>query len=469
LKNINKNQEFNLTKIFGKDKVDKWLKNYPILKCEDVEKWIIDKIDKYTDEGKEANKFSIPSYLKPLQQYCNYNNTTKPSELLTEDIDQRNFRLKSYLKEFLLNQEIDESKFIELGFRKRPSEVSVRNLIQSRIKSYYSNRGANCSYNMKSKKTGANIREMTLTKDLIKKFQSKLESSNYRLICKLESQTGLRIGDILEELPSGKYIIEEFNGRNFIRNFETQKRKVTINYLFFTKELEMELIANTGIDDLTKLDLKTLFLSRNGKRIDSNNYLQRLKQIVKELGIKGNIKTHAFRKYYISQIGKCSNRLEDPRILTHFEGHEAPYSDQSYLRMTKEIETYFSEWEKTEICVCIDCIAIDKTNKEILQLKEENIKLNQQVDLVLKEKLEFEKTMKEQIALVQKELSENNNEEKILNKFATNLIDKISNFGKNKTEYMKRSDVSKDLSEKDFSNDILMDLLVKKLFETFKQ
>jgi hypothetical protein len=259
MKAISKEEEFNLSKIFGQKKVDKWLRDYPIFKNNDVEKWIIDKIDKFTDEGKDAVKFAVTGYLKPLYQYCLYNRVEDPSELLTEGIDERNLRLKKYLKDFLMSSKNDVEVYKKLGFRKQPSEVSVRNSIQSRIKSFYSNRGANVSYNMKSKKSGANIRELTLTKSIIKKVQNKLESSDYRLICKSESQMGLRISDILVELTSGKYIVEKYNEHYFVRNFETQKRKVTINYLFFTKELEESLKANSGIDNLTQLDLTNLF------------------------------------------------------------------------------------------------------------------------------------------------------------------------------------------------------------------
>jgi len=50
-------------------------------------------ISQYTDEGKNANKFSMTTYLKPLLQYVDFNKCENPSELLKEDIDTRNARV----------------------------------------------------------------------------------------------------------------------------------------------------------------------------------------------------------------------------------------------------------------------------------------------------------------------------------------------------------------------------------------
>jgi len=396
---INKDKEFNLIKIFGAKKLESWDKKYPILKNKDVLNWIRDMIDQYTDEGKEAQKFTITAYLNKLQQYCKYNKVNNPSELLKEtDIDERNLRVKKYLQYLLKYDKKDITELKELGFTKIPTSVTIRNNIQAKIKSFYSNRGLSISYNLKSAKTGANKDEITLTKDIIKKIQSKLESPNYRLICKFETQTGLRISDVIEELTSGKYKIELYQEHYFVRNFVSQKEVVTINYLIFTKELT-ELIQSTYvIDDLTELDLSKLFLTRKGTRINKNDYLERLKAIIKELGIKGNIKTHGLRKYYNSQLSKNRKELDDDRILTHWEGREALYTDQIYSRHIKDLDFYYTEWKKMETFICIDCIVYDNThkdtkrhNKEILDLKEQNIELTKQVKMVLNEKIELKK------------------------------------------------------------------------------
>ncbi len=473
MKSIQKNKVIDLEKIYGIEKVKKWEKSYPIFKIQCVKNWLIDKIDKYTDEGKNANKFSITTYLQPLTLYCKYNKVEDPSELLEEEIDQRNLRLKVYLKEFLLNSEIKEEEFTKLGFRfnkkkqtARPSEESVRNLIQSRIKSFFSNRGKPISFNMKSAKSGANKGEITLNAELIKLIQARLESKNYRLITKCMNQMGFRIDDILSEMTSGKYIIEKYNNHYFIRNFKTQKRMVIINYAFFTKELEDVLIAATGIKDLTQVDLTKLFLTRNGTRINGNDFLDRLKAIIRDLGISGNIKTHSLRKYYLGQIGSCANKLKEPRILTHFEGHEASFNDQVYLRAIKEIESYYEEWLKCEEAIMIDYTTVDKTDKEVLALKEENAKLNKRLDLAINQKAELEEQFKQEIEQVKKELINNTSEDQLLNKFANNLITKISNFNENKTDFKKHIDSNQENFD---SNEILMDKLVQTLFEVFKK
>ena len=378
---VKKSKEFNLKKIYGKNKktgkylYDTWLVKYPILNYEDVEKWLIDKIDKFTDESKPPQNFSIQQYLKTLQQYCYYNQVENPNDLLKESIDERNFRLKNYLK-FLRDDKSEEKNIKEIGFLRRPSEVTVRNGVQSKIKSFYSARGSPITYNMKSKKVGANIKEITLNKNLIQLIQAKLESANYRLICKFQSQTGLRISDVLEELTSGKYIIEKFEKHYFIRNFETRKRKTIINFVFFTKELTETIRAVTGLNDLTQLDLTTLFLTRHNNRIHRSDFLARLKDIVKELDLDGNIKTHAFRKYYMGRVRESKYSLSDERIVTHFEGHEQNKdTDQAYLRIISDINSYYREWLKTEIVVCVDSVVYDRTNEEIDNLKEKYDKL----------------------------------------------------------------------------------------------
>ena len=416
---INKDKEFSLIKIFGNVNFENWLKKYPILENKDVLSWIRDKIDKFTDEGKDAKKFSITMYLNALQQYCNYNEVNNPSKLLEETkVDMRNSRVKKYLQ-FLLKYPKEKSEELaKIGFReikknkkltgkaKKPSNATIRNNIQAKIKSFYSNRGFPISYNLKSVKSGANKNELTLTKNIIKKIQSKLESANYRLICKFESQTGLRINDVLEELTNGNYGIENHQKHYFIRNFETQKEKVIINFLFFTKELTELIQSITAIDDLTKLDLKTLFLTRKNTRINKSDYLRRLKEIIKELGIDGNMKTHAFRKYFTDTIDNLEEK--DDKFNKHLEGREPDYRDAVYIRSLKNIGKSYKKWLKIEKEICIDCIVYDDTykdtkrhSKEILDLKEQIIKLKDQNDDMLRERSEFkEKIEKMEKAII---------------------------------------------------------------------
>ena len=67
---LDKDKEFNLIKIYGKEKLNGytnkrgkeikgWYEQYPILENKDVLSWIKDKIDLFTNEGKEAQKWKL--------------------------------------------------------------------------------------------------------------------------------------------------------------------------------------------------------------------------------------------------------------------------------------------------------------------------------------------------------------------------------------------------------------------------
>jgi len=407
---INKEKEFNLKKIYGSKFYDKWIKKYPILANEDVLAWLRDKLDKFSNSGKDKTKFSITTYVNQLQSYCLYNQVNNPTELLKEEIDIRNLRLKKYLNFLLLAKSEEELKKIkEIGFNKKPSDVSVRNMIQSRIKSFYSNRGANISYGIETAKSGKNENEINLTgdygKEIIKKIKTKLESPEFRLVVQLQTQLGLRIDDVLNELPSGDYKIEKYGDHYFIKNFRTQKIGVVINYLFFTRELSELFQSIYNFDDLTKLDLTTILKTNRDTRIDQNSFLQRIKEVFNELGINGNIKTHSFRKYFSSQVRNCK-KLDD-EFKEHLMGHAEFNLSQAYNNNLRDIEWFYHNWKYIETIICVDCIVYDNTNKDIIKLKEENLKLKEQVELALKGKLELEKEMtslKEMVSNLAKKL-----------------------------------------------------------------
>ena len=404
---IEQENEINFKEIYGKNKgkgksfgkffYDIWLEKYPIFENKDIMAWIRAKIDKYTDEGKKPEKFSVTSYLKPMYQYCLFNRDIEknqeycnPSDLLKEDIDNRNMRLKKYLT-FLMAKE-DDLIIKQLGFSKNPSEESIRNNIQGRIKGFYSQRGANISYGLKTVKSGANKDEIFFDKEIIKRIQGKLESANYRLICKFESQAGLRIGDVLKEIPKeikgkAKYKIEYYKtgDRYFIRNFKSQKEMVTINYLFFTQELTELIQSITGKNDLRKLDLRTLFISRLKNRINADNYRERLKQIAKELKLDGNIKTHGLRKYFETQL----NTLNNNRFKGHLVGAEPNYRDEVYDNNLRNIKWFFENWSKAEKVICVDCIIVDKTNVKVIELETEIENLKEQKKIAIKENVEM--------------------------------------------------------------------------------
>ncbi len=404
---ITKNIDLNLKEIFGKNLknkkyfVDIWEVKYPILKSKDVKIWISKKITTFKNSGKLANKFSITTYLRPLQQYCNYNKTENPSDLLKEEVDDRDQRVMDYLLYLLKETNLENLK--PFGFNKIPNRVSIKNMIQSRIRSFYSARGKQLSKGsgIISEKRGLNSHELKMDKETIKLIVPKLVSPRYRLAVKLQTQLGLRVGDVLDELTSGKYKIEQYKERYYIKGFQTIKKGIIIEFLFFTEELSNTIKSIYNVKtNLTELDLTELLKSRSGKPMNKTDYLLRLKQAVKELGIQENMKTHAFRKYFSSQIRKCKEI--DLEFREHLLAHMGVNLSEAYNNNLGDIEWFYTEWKKIENLVCVDCIIQDKTNEEVVKLKTEIAKLTSQNEIAVKENAKlssrldkFEEQMKE--------------------------------------------------------------------------
>ena len=107
--------------------------------------------------------------------------------------------------------------------------------------------------------------------------------------------------------------------------------------------------------------------TRNNTRIDQADYLRRLKDIVKELGIEGNMKTHCFRKYFTDTLDNVENK--DEKFNKHLEGREPDYREAVYIRSLKSIKIFYNKWNNTEQEVCIDCIVYDKTNIKIKNIE----------------------------------------------------------------------------------------------------
>ncbi len=397
---ITKDIDLDLKEIYGisqKNKakryfIDIWEEKYPILKNEDVIIWLSKKIKKFRKGGKNPNKFSITTYLKPLQQYCDYNKVENPSNLTEEDVDTRTTRVMNYLDYLLKETNVENLK--KLGFNKIPNRVSIINMIQSRIKSFYESRGVNIADGITSEKRGMNVRELKMDKETIKLIVPKLVSPRYRLAVKLQTQLGLRIGDVLNELTSGKYIIEQYKERYYIKGFRTTKIGIVIEFLFFTEELSNMIKSIYNTKDLTQLDLTTLLKSRSGKPMNSTDYLLRLKKAVKELGIQGNMKTHAFRKYFSSQIRK--NKDLDLELREHLLAHQAVNLSEAYNNNLGDIEWFYNEWCKIESLICVDCVLQDVTDEEVIKLREKNLKLEARMDTVLKDNITIKEQLKEQ-------------------------------------------------------------------------
>ncbi|MFX1371351.1 MAG: tyrosine-type recombinase/integrase [Promethearchaeota archaeon] len=349
-------KNLNLTEVFGQKKIEKWEKKYPIFRNNDVKLWIVHKVEKYARSGKIPSRFNTTGYLKPLNDYCRFYECENPTEFLEEEIDERNKRLLTYLSSLL---------------RDGVNEGSVKNMIQSRIKSFYSDRGSPLSDGLQTVSAGSNVNEIILDRNTIQKILVNLHRPEYRLILKFQALTGFRISDILECTP--KYKIEKYKNHSFIRNFKTMKEGVKINYVFFPTELS-NLIESVG---------GFIFETKMGNKINKNNYLRRLKAICKEMGIEGNIKTHTFRKYFSSQVRR--SREIDAEFREHLLGHKATNLSRSYNQNLLDIEWFYKQWLKIEPNICIDCEVYDRTSEEVKKLKQENFELRGDISNMKKE------------------------------------------------------------------------------------
>ena len=85
-----------LTEIYTAKFIEKWLKKYSVFSDKNLQKWLLDMIDNFAVKGNPKNKFNITGYLGGLNNYCKFHSKS-PSDLLLEDLDFRNKRLKEYL------------------------------------------------------------------------------------------------------------------------------------------------------------------------------------------------------------------------------------------------------------------------------------------------------------------------------------------------------------------------------------
>jgi integrase len=345
-----------------------WYEKYPVLNCGEVKRWVEAKMNRYARNGKDPADFQVTTYLNPLQKYCDFYDVDDPAELLEETVDERNRRLLHYLGELI---------------RGGSNETTVRNAYQSRIKSFYSARGAPVTDGLETLSSGQNHDEIILDKETLTLIQNKLERAEYRLILKFQALCGLRIGDVLGTLTAGeaggpRYGLREYEGRWYIPKFKTRKEQVVINYLFLPKELSDLLRATYNEPDLGELDLREILRTRNGTRIDGGDFLARCKEVADELGIEDNLKTHSFRKYFSNQISSVNLTETDNRIGADFEnkfkehlmGHKLSDLSRAYKQKLQSVETAFSLWKELEKAVCIDCEILDETDQRIGTLQD---------------------------------------------------------------------------------------------------
>jgi uncharacterized coiled-coil protein SlyX len=162
---------------------------------------------------------------------------------------------------------------------------------------------------------------------------------------------------------------------------------VVINYLFFPKELTI-LFQSIYNAELTQIDLTNILNTNRGTRINKKDYLERIKNIGEELGISQNIKTHSFRKYFSSQIRRL--RDLDMEFKEHLMGHKGQNLSQSYNNNLRDVEWYYNQWCKIENAICIECEIVDKTNKEIADLRVKLAKKDDQIEYLSKKMARLE-------------------------------------------------------------------------------
>jgi len=371
-------KNLNLSEIFTEKNTQKWESKYPIFLNGNVKQWVRDRVELYQNKGKNASNFPVTSILKHLQDYMNHYEIENVDDLLTEDIDNRSLRVQRYLVE-LLNVGVNET--------------SVKNAIQANVRSFYTNRGLPLKKTtLPSVGAGVNEDEYIFSRESLKLFQARLERAEYRVIFKLMALTGLRVGDVLEDngLTNGKYKIQKYKDHYYVKNFRTMKEGVSINFVFLPHELANLMMAAYQVSDLTKLDLTKVFMTKMGNRIRKRDFLSVIKSVGNKLGITENVKTHALRKYFSSAIAICEGCPD--KFREHLLGHKQQL-DQ-YLTNMKQISFAYKEWLKIERLVCIDCEIYDATNEEVLKLKEENIRLKQQIEMLLEGKIETDDKIK---------------------------------------------------------------------------
>jgi len=327
-----------------------WKDRYPILwQSDEVMAWIKSKMFRFMSKGKEPSKFNVGNYVNALMKYIEFHKATI-EELLQDDLDHRNMKLLQFLNAMIKQGE---------------NPVSVLYNYQSRIKSFFKSRGKPITEGLETKSSGVNRNELILSTELVKLIYNKLETTQYRLLNKFQALLGLRINDLLEELTSGKYKIEKYKDRYFIRNFLTQKEQVVINFLFIPKELELLIKSVMHVEDLTQLDLIPLFLTRQETRIRRADYLERIKIILKELSISQNGKTHIYRKFYETRLTTfiTDNIIED-YVIQHYMGRKQLDLNRAYVQNLQNIEFMFQKFLQIEEKIQIDTVIVDRTSEK---------------------------------------------------------------------------------------------------------
>ena len=230
-----------------------------------------------------------------------------------------------------------------------------------------------------------------------------------KLILKLAGLNGLRISDILLELPTTikygnpKYKIRHSKEHDcyYIEKFKTRKERVEIRYLVLHSEVCELLKVVSQKHELTEIDLSMLFKDQNGlpkyknEKTLENSIRNRLRKIGVNLGYltltkqfdeQGNPITkrlngrdveistsdhtlgfHNFRKYYTSELMK----LDFPAyIRLHMEGHAQDSKiTTTYAQSLQDLGFMMEYWNKAFVKIVCSTEIRDHTDSKTLELE----------------------------------------------------------------------------------------------------
>ena len=141
--------------------------------------------------------------------------------------------------------------------------------------------------------------------------------------------------------------------------------------------------------------------------------MRKLKSVAKELYPNEVMRTHSYRKYFATQISrvnltKIRNDIGsdvESNFKEHLLGHKVHYSSKVYNQIINDINQFYELWKPLEASLCIDCEIINTTNQDVIDLKEKNLKLEEEIKTILKERIEFKEKidkMEETLAKVPK-------------------------------------------------------------------
>lgn len=105
--------------------------------------------------------------------------------------------------------------------------------------------------------------------------------------------------------------------------------------------------------------------------------MRKLKIVAKELYPNEVMRTHSFRKYFLTQISRI-NLTEirkdigsdvEGNFKEHLLGHKVHYSSKVYNQILNDIYQFYELWKPLEASLCIDCEIIDNLTSKLIIYK----------------------------------------------------------------------------------------------------